>query len=141
MIITEKKKQVKSPEDIAVIFRSVIASEHITDQSKEHFWVMGLSNKSIVLYIELVSLGTLDSTLVHPREVFRLSIMKACSKIVLVHNHPGNCPLPSKNDETITKRLAAAGEVVGIKVLDHIIICEDSHYSFQTEGKLNIDQN
>lgn len=139
MIISEEKKQVKSAEGIAAIFRSMLKAEHTTDQSKEHFWVMGLSNKSFIQYIELVSLGTLDSTLVHPREVFRFAIMKACSKIVLVHNHPGGCPLPSKNDETITRRLESAGNIVGIKVLDHVIVGEHSHYSFQSEGKISVD--
>lgn len=139
MIISEKRKQVKNPLDIATIMRAILMAEHVVDQSKEHFWVMGLSTKSIILYIELTSLGTLDSALVHPREVFRLSIMKACSKIVLIHNHPGGCPVPSNNDKTITKRLISAGDILGIKVLDHIIIGDDSHYSFKTEGEITGD--
>jgi DNA repair protein RadC len=137
MIISQKKQTIHNPEDISNMFKAIIASEHITDQDKEHFWVVGLSGRSVILYIELVSLGILDSAVIHPREVFRYSIMMACAKIVLVHNHPGGSVTPSKEDELVTKKLVAASEIIGIKVLDHIIIGEDSYYSFLSEGRLD----
>src|SRR3990167_2534007 len=137
LILSEKKKVVKSSNDIVIIVRSILSAEHVTDQSKEHFWVIGLSNKAVIQFIELVSLGTLNTTLVHPREVFRFSIMKACASIILAHNHPGDCPRPSTDDLIVTERLVKAGEIVGIQVLDHVIVCEFSYYSFKNEGKIS----
>ena len=91
---------------------------------------MGLNSKNTIKYIELVSLGSLSSSLVHPRETYRLACMKAVASIVAVHNHPSGDPAPSQDDRDITERLKQAGNVLGIKMLDHIIIGENSHFSF-----------
>lgn len=98
---------------------------------REHFQVMLLNHKKAVLGIETVSIGTLNSSLVHPREVFKQAIKRSASTVILVHNHPsGNCE-PSEQDLQVTSRLKEVGQIVGIEVIDHIIIGEDSYYSFR----------
>lgn len=97
---------------------------------REHFLVLFLNPKHAVLGMETVSIGTLSSSLVHPREVFKQAIKRSASAVILAHNHPsGNCE-PSKEDLQVTKRLKDAGELVGIEVIDHLIIGEDRYYSF-----------
>lgn len=98
---------------------------------REQFQVMLLNHKKAVLGIETVSIGTLNSSLVHPREVFKQAIKRSASTVILVHNHPsGNCE-PSEQDLQVTARLKEVGQIVGIEVIDHIIIGEDSYYSFR----------
>jgi len=102
---------------------------------KEHFWVIGLSTRNAIQYIDLVSLGTLNASLVHPREVFRFSILKAVSSIILSHNHPSGDAEPSEEDMRITRRLVEAGKIIGIEVIDHIVIGDrDNFYSFKERG-------
>lgn len=99
--------------------------------------MIGLTCKNTLKYLELVSLGTLDASLVHPREVFRFAIMKGVKAIVLAHNHPSGCMQASQEDIELTQRLAEAGRIVGIKVLDHIIVTEqDGYFSFSERGFL-----
>jgi DNA repair protein RadC len=83
------------------------------------------------LSIDEVSVGTLTASLVHPREVFREAIRSAAAAILLVHNHPSGDPAPSEDDRSVTRRLQAAGELVGIRVLDHVIVSEGGFYSFR----------
>ena len=130
MIITEKKKRITNPDDIADILRAILKAEHETDQMKEHFWVLGMNNKNVILYAELVSLGNLTSSIVSPREVFRFAISKAVANIILCHNHPAGDALPSKEDVSVTKRLLECGDILGIRVLDHLILGRETHYSF-----------
>jgi DNA repair protein RadC len=102
---------------------------------KEHFWVVGLNTRNAIQYIDLASLGTLNSSLVHPREVFRFAILKAVSSVIVSHNHPSGDPEPSDDDLTITRRLTEAGRIVGIDLLDHIVIgTRGSFYSFKEKG-------
>lgn len=138
MIITEQKKRLTKSSDIADIMRTIMEKESDIDQQKEHFWVIGTNIKNVIQYIELVSLGILNFSLVHPRETFRLAILKGVFHIVCVHNHPGGCVEPSKDDIVITKRLQDAGTIIGINVLDHIIIGNGNpvHKSFKDSGIL-----
>jgi len=89
---------------------------------QEHLRVVSLNGKNRVLAITTVFVGTLDTSLVHPREVFKEALRKTAKSIILVHNHPSGLPEPSKEDIEITKRIAQAGKVIGIEMLDHIII-------------------
>jgi len=89
---------------------------------QECFIVIALNTKNKVIEKHLISLGTLNSSLVHPREVFRPLIQSAAAACILVHNHPSGDPTPSAEDIRITKQLIGAGEIVGIKVLDHVVI-------------------
>lgn len=97
---------------------------------REHFQVMLLNQKKAVLSIETISIGTLSSSLVHPREVFKPAIKRSASTMILAHNHPSGDCVPSEYDIQVTHRLKAVGEIVGIEVIDHIIIGEDKYYSF-----------
>ena len=82
------KEAITNPEQIAEIFQTIQKAENEIDRMKEKCWVVGLNTKNFIIYVELVSMGTLNASLVHPREVFRFAIMKAVSGIILVHNHP-----------------------------------------------------
>lgn len=135
MLVKAKKQTVTNPLTVQEVLSKVLNSENEVDRMKEHFWVIGLSTRNAIQYIDLVSLGTLNASLVHPREVFRFSILKAVSSIILSHNHPSGDSEPSEEDLRITKRLVEAGKIIGIEVLDHIIIGDrDSFYSFKERG-------
>jgi DNA repair protein RadC len=81
-------------------------------------------------------MGNVHATVAEPREIFRMAILKGVSSIIMVHNHPSNNVQPSKPDLKLTEQVVAAGRIIGIRVLDHVIICEDGHYSFYLDGKI-----
>lgn len=133
MLISEKKQQVTSSEQIAEIMIKIHEATDESDRHKEHFWVIGINTKNVIQYIELVSLGTMTASLVHPREVFRFSVMKSVAALIFCHNHPSGDPKPSQEDTLLTKRLKQAGDILGIQVLDHIILGEKV-FSFRDSG-------
>lgn len=98
---------------------------------KEYFKIAILDTKNQIISIENISIGNLNASIVHPREVFNIAIKKSANSIILVHNHPSGDPTPSTEDINITHRLLEVGEIVGIKVLDHIIIGDNKHVSFK----------
>ena len=106
------------------------------DEDREYFIVIGLDTANKPVYREIVSVGTLNSSLIHPREVFKQAIMMSVNSIIIAHNHPSGDCSPSKEDKEVTKLLTKGGELLQIKVLDHIIIGKNQHYSFLTEGLL-----
>jgi len=130
MIISEKPDKITSSIDVARIMADILAAEHETDRDREHFWSIGLNNAHKIKYIELVSLGGLDRTYITPRETFRLAMMRACKEIIICHNHPSGNTMPSEEDKLLTKQFRAAGHILGISVLDHIIIGGFEYYSF-----------
>lgn len=129
-----KSTKINKPEIVSGIFQKILETEDVIDQDKEHFWVIGLNTRNIIKYIELVSLGTLNTSPVHPREIFRLAIYEAVNSIILVHNHPSEVTDPSENDIILTQQLVQAGEILGIGVLDHIIITKNQYLSFKEKG-------
>ena len=98
---------------------------------REVFKVVLLNTKNQIICDVDVSIGTLNSSLVHPREVFRQAIKRSSNKIILIHNHPSGSVEPSKEDKNITNRLIECGEIIGIEVIDHIIIGDGVYYSFK----------
>jgi DNA repair protein RadC len=105
--------------------------DELKDKKKEHFFVLLLDTKNKVIKKELISVGTLNCSLVHPREVFKSAIKESANSIILVHNHPsGDCE-PSHDDKKITKKMMLAGEILGIDVVDHIIFGNKNYYSFR----------
>jgi DNA repair protein RadC len=102
----------------------------------EQFGIVLLDTKHRLLQIRLVSSGSLDSTVAHPREVFRDAIAGRAAAIVLFHNHPSGDPRPSADDMALTARLVEAGHVIGIDVLDHLILADQRYYSFAEAGQL-----
>jgi len=123
------KTQIKTAEDVYNHF-----VDELKDKKKEQFYALYLDTKNRIIEESLISVGILDASLTHAREVFSTAI-KACSRsIILVHNHPsGDCE-PSENDKEVTKMLVDAGEIIGINVLDHIIIGKDNFMSLKEEG-------
>ena len=116
---------------VADALRTLLAAQSIVDQDKEHFWAIGLDIQLKVKYIEVVTIGTLDASLVHPREVFRFAIMQGVASIIVGHNHPSGDIYPSSQDRAVTKRLADAGRLLGIPLHDHLIIgIDEEFYSF-----------
>ena len=130
----EEKAPVRCSRDVAKIFRAILNTESEVDQDKEHFWTVGLTTINNIKYVELVSLGVLNMNFVHPREVFRLAILKAVDSIIVCHNHPSGAVQPSPQDEQITTQLVEAGKIIGITVIDHIIIGNENQYSFADSG-------
>ena len=103
---------------------------------KEQFMILLLDTKNQIIKSVVVSIGTLNASLVHPREVFRPAIKEAASSILLVHNHPSGHTAPSKEDLVITKRLYEAGLLIGIPVIDHVIVTDNDYYSFKENGEI-----
>ncbi|MCR1899899.1 DNA repair protein RadC [Irregularibacter muris] len=124
-------RNIKSPLDVVDYLM-----EEMRYLSQEHFKVVLLNTKNFVISIDTVTIGTVNASLVHPREVFKNAIKKSCTSIILVHNHPSGDPYPSVEDKSITKRLIEAGNIIGIKVLDHIIIGDGKYLSFNEKGMI-----
>jgi DNA repair protein RadC len=102
-------------------------------EAKEHFIALHLDGKNRISCLDRVSVGSLNQSIVHPREVFKTALLSSAAAILLLHNHPTGDPTPSREDLEITKRIKEAGELLGIRVLDHIIIGE-SYLSFAEQG-------
>lgn len=98
---------------------------------KEHFYVFLLDTQNRIISRETVSIGTLNASLIHPRECFRTAIVKTAASVIFVHNHPSGGLEPSPEDIAVTKRLVDAGKLLGIAVLDHVIVTADFHTSFK----------
>ncbi|MFB3884748.1 MAG: DNA repair protein RadC [Thermodesulfobacteriota bacterium] len=124
-----KNFDIKDPEAVVKAIRA-----SIKDKAKEHFKLILLNPRNKIIGISTVSIGSLNASLVHPREVFRDAITHSAASVVLVHNHPSGDPEPSEDDLSITKRLAEAGRILGIEVLDHIIIGKNGFFSFKGRG-------
>lgn len=123
---------IRGPEDVHRHFHPVL--RHL---AQERFIVVLLDGRHRVIRHEMVSQGTLTASLVHPREVFRPALRDAAAAVVLVHNHPSGDPTPSAEDREITSRLARAGELLGIRVLDHVVVAECGFASLRELGALD----
>ena len=106
----------------------------IKDQRKEHFLCLYLNARNQVVHKEVISIGSLSASIVHPREVFRVALHHAVASIILAHNHPSGDVSPSKDDLELTRRLVKAGQLMGIEVLDHLIIGADEFLSLKEKG-------
>ncbi|WP_262122467.1 RadC family protein [Anaerococcus sp. Marseille-Q5996] len=126
----EKKiTKIKNSEDIYQYLKN-----EVQDKKNECFYAILLDTKNVIISKEVISIGTLDASIVHPREAFKPAIKKSAKSIVFAHNHPSGDFTPSKDDFRITQRLVEAGEILDIEVLDHIIIGKDGYYSFKKEN-------
>lgn len=101
---------------------------------REHFYVVLLNTKNHVITAPLISVGTLSESLVHPRELFKEAVNHSASSIILVHNHPSGDPSPSREDILLTKRIAEGGRLLDIRVLDHVIIGDNTYISLREQG-------
>ncbi|MTI66699.1 MAG: JAB domain-containing protein [Firmicutes bacterium] len=120
--------KITSPSDV-----SNLLMDDMKNLKKEYFKVIMLNTKNKIISIEDISIGSLNSSIVHPREVFKSAIKRSSASLILVHNHPSGDPEPSKEDINITKRLVECGKILGIKVLDHIILGNNRYVSLKEE--------
>lgn len=126
-------RQIKDPATAAQLLRAMpIEGGTLEDSPIERFYVIALDSKHRIRAIAPLTAGTLDATIVHPRDVYRAALQANAAAVIVAHNHPSGDPTPSPDDQRLTDRLRAAGEVIGIAFLDHIIIGHDDRsWSFQ----------
>ncbi|MCM8825690.1 MAG: DNA repair protein RadC [Candidatus Omnitrophica bacterium] len=129
---SEKDRKITNPE-----FAYAMIRKKITDYKKERFFVISLNSHNRIVAIDEISIGTLEASLVHPREAFNLAILRNAAKVIIAHNHPSDNPEPSQDDISTTKRLKEAGSIIGIELIDHIIVCKSSFFSFKEKGLID----
>ncbi len=122
--------RIEGPADVHAILEPLLQ-----DADREHFYVFLLSTKNHVLAVELVSVGSLSASIVHPREVFKPAIVHSAAAIVVAHNHPGGIAEPSPEDTEFTRRLQKCGELLGIRLLDHVIVANGDFTSLKERGE------
>jgi DNA repair protein RadC len=120
-----------SSQDVAVYYRP-----RMKDLKKEMFRCILLDTKNKIIREEVVSIGSLSASIVHPRDTFKAAIRESAAAVIFIHNHPSGDIKPSQEDILLTRRLVQAGEVLGIQVLDHIIIGDGDHFSFRDNGMM-----
>lgn len=117
---------IRSPTDVVAEMRAKLKGK-----KKEHFWIILLNTRNQVIRKAESSIGSLNASIVHPREVFKEAVTASAASVILVHNHPSGDPQPSQEDIDLTRRLVQAGEMIGVSVLDHIIVCDERHSSLK----------
>lgn len=123
--LTEAERiKVLNSKDLFGIMQRVLLQENKIDQNREHFWVVGLQTNNRILFIELVSMGSVNQTIAEPMEVFSLALQKRAVKIVLVHNHPSGELKPFNNHKELMDRIIQVGLIVNTPVIDHLIITD-----------------
>ncbi|RKQ12986.1 JAB domain-containing protein [Ureibacillus endophyticus] len=124
-----KNRRVRSPQDAYELMK-----EFLGDVDREHFVVLCMDTKNQPTNIQVVHIGSLNSSIVHPREVLKSAILSNSASIICGHNHPSNDTTPSPEDIAVTQRLMEAGQIVGIDVIDHLILCENNFRSLKESG-------
>ena len=124
---TYKSKELTDPEKVYRLIKSKLKDYH-----KEHFYIIALNSRGHS--IAEVSVGSLNASVVHPREVFTEAIKNKAASVVFAHNHPSGDPEPSEDDLLLTKKLVESGKILGIEVFDHIIVVKDGFFSFKNKG-------
>ena len=114
-----------------------IARQLLSDAPTERFLMFILNTKNRVLGFVEVSVGSLNASVIHPRDAYRAAVIMGASAVIVAHNHPSGDPAPSREDRECTKRLAHAGKILGIRLLDHVVVGEDGHYSFADAGEID----
>ena len=127
----DEKPKINSPDDI---YRRLYP--RMRGQKKEMFVELCLDTKNQVLREDIISVGSLNANVVHPREVFKLALAESAAHIIVAHNHPSGDPTPSREDIEITRKLAETGNIMGITVLDHVIIGDGRHFSMKEAGHI-----
>jgi DNA repair protein RadC len=129
--LENSKIKITDIKDIVKVFIDLLDLGDEIDQDKEHFYVMHLDTRSRVNLVELVTLGTLNSSLVHPRETFRRAVIAGSASIIVAHNHPSGEVDPSDEDTKVTKLLHESGNILGITLFDHVIFTNDKYFSLR----------
>ena len=154
--VSAPKPRIIKLKTIKAVYQTITVNDHIIDhlkpntrytsasqvfdtfsflmhETKEHFIALHLDGKNRIVCCDMVSTGSLNQSIVHPRELFKTALLSSAAAVILLHNHPTGDPTPSTEDIEITRRLREAGDMIGIRVLDHIVI-GDSYYSFSERG-------
>lgn len=124
-----ESKNIISPKEVYKI-----VSEYLNGVDREYLVLLTLDTKNCINSITTVSIGSLNTSIVHPREVFKTAILSNASSIILAHNHPSGDVIPSKEDINITHRIKECGKILGIELLDHLIIGDDNYSSLKEKG-------
>jgi DNA repair protein RadC len=130
-ITGEQRRAIRNAEDVVAILK-----DELLKSDREKLISVFLNAKNVVIGMEVVSVGSLTASIVTPRELFKSAILASAAAIIISHNHPSGEPAPSHEDIRLTERISKAGEILGIKLLDHVIIGELGHYSFSDAGRL-----
>ncbi|MDP2218483.1 MAG: DNA repair protein RadC [Methanolobus sp.] len=125
----EPKRKIRSPADVYSLLYP-----KMREQKRERLVALLLDTKNQVLREEVISIGSLNANIVHPREVFKAALMESCASVILSHNHPSGDPTPSREDIAVTEKLIEGGKLLGIDVLDHVVIGEGRYVSLKDEG-------
>ena len=133
MIVSREKVVLSSHTVAAAQLRRLIQKADALSRNQEHFWVISLNGRNAVKFIELIGLGTATACIVHPREVFRRALRKGAVAVIVGHWHPSGDVRPSEEDIALTRRLKECGELLGIRLLDHVIIGKGA-FSFKEQG-------
>ena len=132
----DENEKLSDSDDVYRIMQKVLLRQNKLRRKKEYFWSVGLNAANDLEFIELVSLGGLNSVNVDAVELFSLAVAKKCKRLILCHNHPSGNLQPSESDILITEKLTKGGEILNIEILDHLIIDEINFFSFRDEGLL-----
>lgn len=136
IILKDSNITVCDAPSVVSILQSWLNEQDEVERDKEHGIILVFNVRQRLLLVELVSVGSLEATILHPREVFRRAIACGGASIILSHNHPtGECS-PSHEDDTVTQRIREAGRIIGIDLIDHIIFSPTGFYSFVEQGRL-----
>jgi DNA repair protein RadC len=127
----ELPRKTGSPEDA---YRAITTITNVQEEAQEVFGILILNTKNKIVAVHEVSRGTLNASMVHPREAFKLAVLHNAAAIICFHNHPSGDPEPSRDDMVITERLKYAGKILGISVCDHIIVGDDRYVSLKERG-------
>ena len=127
----KKPREIRGPDDVVAL-----VGRRLRRDPREHFLVLLLNARHEVMAIETISIGSLNASIVHPREVFKPAIVNSAASVILTHSHPSGDPEPSEEDVSITKRLVQAGELLGIGVLDHVIVASRGVVSLRSRQML-----
>ena len=119
---------IKSPAEVYQAAKQLLA---LHEKPEEHFCILCLNTKNKIVGVHTISIGSLNTSIVHPREVFKAAMLNNANGIICLHNHPSGDPEPSREDIEITKRLVEAGKLLGIEVIDHVIIGEQGYISMK----------
>lgn len=129
--IYDVSRQIKCPEDAYHMIEEIF---HLSAKTKEHFGMLSLNVKNQVIGAHLLHVGTLNASIVHPRDVFQQALLNNAASLMIFHNHPSNNTTPSPEDIEVTKRLQEAGVIMGIELLDHLIVGEHTFTSLKERG-------
>ena len=127
----ELPRKTRSPEDA---YKAITTILNVQEEAQEVFGILILNTKNKIVAVHEISRGALNTSIVHPREVFKPAVLHNAAAIICFHNHPSGDPKPSREDIEITKRLVEAGKIMGIEILDHIIVGDDRYISLKERG-------